>query len=369
MASEPGLVYLLTGGCGFLGQHLARMLVEKEDSVSEIRLFDLHLDHSLEKLGTDRVKVRLLQGDITDYASVREAVRGAQLVIHSASLVDVWHRVPEQTIRAVNVQGTFNVLQACEEEGVQYLVYTSSMEVVGPNVKGDPFYRGNEDTKYNIYHDMPYPKSKAEAERLVIDANGMQVKGGRTLYTCALRPTGIYGENHQLMRDFYNMGVRTGGWLIRGVPESTEHGRVYAGNVAWMHVLAARALRERPLKLAGEVYFCYDDSPYQSYEAFNMNFLSGFGFRQVRMPHWLLRGLAAFNDFLHTVLRPLCNYTPLLNRYTLAVACTSFTVDTDKAERHFGYQPLYSWDECRRRTLAWVETFPRLGESSSVKQE
>ena len=37
--------------------------------------------------------------------------------------------------------GTENVIQACVELGVQYLVYTSSMEVVGPNVEGDPFIK------------------------------------------------------------------------------------------------------------------------------------------------------------------------------------------------------------------------------------
>ncbi|CDR03836.1 unnamed protein product, partial [Oncorhynchus mykiss] len=76
-----------------------------------------------------------------DYSSVREVSKGADLVIHTASLVDVWHRVPETVIQAVNVQGTVNVINACVENGIQYLVYTSSMEVVGPNVKGDPFIR------------------------------------------------------------------------------------------------------------------------------------------------------------------------------------------------------------------------------------
>lgn len=57
----------------------------------------------------------------------------------------------------------------------------------------------------------------------------LQVKGGAPLYTCSLRPTGIYGEQHQLMKEFYQNGVRTGGWLIMGVPRDTEHGRVYVG--------------------------------------------------------------------------------------------------------------------------------------------
>lgn len=47
--------------------------------------------------------------------------------------------------------------------------------------------------------------------------------------TCALRPTGIYGEGHQIMRDFYRQGLRLGGRLFRAIPASVEHGRVYVG--------------------------------------------------------------------------------------------------------------------------------------------
>ncbi|XP_064843728.1 3 beta-hydroxysteroid dehydrogenase type 7-like [Oncorhynchus masou masou] len=362
---ERGLVYLVTGGCGFLGQHLLQVLLEKEDAVTEIRLFDKHIDSSLNGHSTERVKVVVTQGDITDYSSVLEVSKGADLVIHTASLVDVWHRVPETVIQAVNVQGTVNVINACVENGIQYLVYTSSMEVVGPNVKGDPFIRGDEDTIYNVYHDMPYPRSKAKAEKLVLEANGNKVNEGACLYTCSLRPTGIYGEQHQLMRDFYQMGVRTGGWIIRGVPKDTEHGRVYVGNVAWMHLLAARSLREHPQRLGGEVYFCYDDSPYKSYEDFNMQFLSGFNFRQVHVPLLVLWFVACLNDLLRWVLKPVCSYTPLLNSYTLAVASTSFTVGSDKAQRHFQYRPLYDWDQCKARTQRWVDTFPFAGTKDS----
>ena len=47
-------------------------------------------------------------------------------------------------------------------------------------------------------------------------------------------------------------------------------------------------------------------------------------------------------------------YAPLLNPYTLAVANTTFTVSTDKARRHFGYEPLFSWEDSRSRTIRWV---------------
>ncbi|XP_074512077.1 3 beta-hydroxysteroid dehydrogenase type 7-like [Sebastes fasciatus] len=353
-----GPVYLVTGGYGFLGRHLLRVLLEKEDELAEIRVFDKHIDSSLNELSTERTKVVVIQGDITDYSSVLEASRGADVVIHTASLVDVWHKIPESLIVSVNVTGTENVIKACVECGIQCLLYTSSMAVIGPNVDGDDFIRGNEDTPYKVKHTMAYPKSKAKAEKIVLEANGTKVKGGKCLYTCSLRPTDIYGEGHQLIKDIYKLAVKRGGLVVLGVPEDSEHGPVYAGNVAWMHVLAARALRERPQTVGGESFFCYDDSPYKNYGEFNMLLLSTFNFRRVRIPFPVLWFLAMLNDVLRWILSPFHNYTPLLNSYTFALACTSFTVSTDKALRHFQYRPLYDWDQCRARTQKWVDTFP-----------
>ena len=70
------------------------------------QFIDTHT-HTLFSLSppSERVKVVVTQGDITDYSSVLEVSKGADLVIHTASLVDVWHRVPETVIQAVNVQG------------------------------------------------------------------------------------------------------------------------------------------------------------------------------------------------------------------------------------------------------------------------
>ncbi|KAM9057233.1 3 beta-hydroxysteroid dehydrogenase type 7 isoform 2-T2 [Megaptera novaeangliae] len=387
-AQAQKLVYLVTGGCGFLGEHVVRMLLQQEPQLRELRIFDLHLGPWLEELKTGPVQVTAIQGDVTQAHEVAAAVAGAHVVIHTAGLVDVFGKTSPETIHEVNVQGrpsltccgspwawgkkarvliqlwdgegkdaereeasawihprlppgTRNVIEACVQTGTRFLVYTSSMEVVGPNIKGQPFY------------------SKALAEQLVLEANGRKVLGGLPLVTCALRPTGIYGEGHQIMRDFYHQGLRLGGRLFRAIPASVEHGRVYVGNVAWMHVLVARELEHRAALMGGQVYFCYDNSPYKSYEDFNMEFLGPCGLRLVGtrplLPYWLLVFLAALNVLLQWLLRPLLLYAPLLNPYTLAMANTTFTVSTDKARRHFGYEPPFSWEESRTRTIRWVQ--------------
>lgn len=53
----------------------------------------------------ERTRVVVIQGDITDYESVLEVSRGTDVVIHTASLVDVWYKVPEPLIYSVNVTG------------------------------------------------------------------------------------------------------------------------------------------------------------------------------------------------------------------------------------------------------------------------
>lgn len=136
------------------------------------------------------------------------------------------------------------------------------------------------------------------------------------------------------------------------------------GNVAWMHVLVARELQQRGALMGGQAYFCYDSSPYKSYEDFNMEILGPCGLRLVGtrplLPYWLLMFLAVLNALLQWLLRPLLLYAPLLNPYTLAMANTTFTVSTNKAQRHFGYEPLFSWEDSRTRTIGWVRSMDSL---------
>uniref|UniRef100_D3ZPY2 Hydroxy-delta-5-steroid dehydrogenase, 3 beta- and steroid delta-isomerase 7 n=1 Tax=Rattus norvegicus TaxID=10116 RepID=D3ZPY2_RAT len=104
-AQVPALVYLVTGGCGFLGEHIVRMLLEWEPRLRELRVFDLHLSSWLEELKTGPVQVTAIQGDVTQAHEVAAAMAGSHVVIHTAGLVDVFGKASPETIHKVNVQG------------------------------------------------------------------------------------------------------------------------------------------------------------------------------------------------------------------------------------------------------------------------
>ncbi|XP_064262514.1 LOW QUALITY PROTEIN: uncharacterized protein LOC135292221, partial [Passer domesticus] len=194
-------------------------------------------------------------------------------------------------------------------------------------------------------------------------------RGAGGLVTLALRPTGIFGERHPLLELFYRRGRGLGGARAPHLPPNAEHGRVYAGNVAWMHVLAAPRRRARPASVGGQFFFCYDASPWAPYEEFNLLLLgpAGISGGPPRPPAALgapglaqrppegnfgaLRGVLGEKRILGRF--GVC-WAPLLNPYTWAVASTPFSVRTDKAERQLGYRPLFSWEEARDRTARWV---------------
>ena len=122
------MITLVTGGAGFIGSNLVKLLVEKGHSV--VILDNLSTGYSNNVPISPRVK--LVRGDIRDAATVKSAANGAQVIFHLAASVGNQRSINDpMTDSMVNILGTLNVLEAARSAGARKVVYSSSAAIFG----------------------------------------------------------------------------------------------------------------------------------------------------------------------------------------------------------------------------------------------
>lgn len=118
---------LVTGGGGFIGSHLSNFLASRGDEVIVLDNFSTGKRENLEG-----IEVRLIEGDIRDFACMTEAVKGVDTVFHQAALCSVARSVEDpRSTHDVNTTGTLNVFEASRKAGVRRVVFASSSSVYG----------------------------------------------------------------------------------------------------------------------------------------------------------------------------------------------------------------------------------------------
>lgn len=266
------------------------------------------------------------------------------------------------------------LLEMCVQENVISFIYTSSIEVVGPNPCGDPIINGNESTPYTSALKFAYSKTKEEAERVTLHAQGEVLQNGGRLATCALRPMYIYGEGCRFLLGHMSDGIRNGDVLYRTSLQTAQVNPVYVGNVAFAHLQAARALQDPQKRAAigGNFYYISDDTPLVSYSDFNLAVMSPLGFalqEKPILPLPLLYLLCFLLEVLQMLLRPFKCFVPPLNRQLLTMLNTPFSFSYRKAQRDLGYAPRIDWEEASKRTTDWLAAqLPKERERIKAKQ-
>jgi nucleoside-diphosphate-sugar epimerase len=120
--------YLVTGGAGFIGSHLAEALVARGD---EVRVVDSLVTGHRENLA-GLPAVELIVGDLADPDVARRAMQGVDVVLHQAAIPSVPRSVQDPvTSHRANVDATLNVLVAARDAGVRRLVYAGSSSAYG----------------------------------------------------------------------------------------------------------------------------------------------------------------------------------------------------------------------------------------------
>ncbi len=162
------MLAFVTGATGFLGSHVARVLSAQG---AELRLL-VRSTSNLKNL--EGLRAETTTGDLRDPASLNNAMSGCDTVFHVAADYRLWVRDPQEMYRS-NVEGTRAILGAARKNGVQRVVYTSSVATMGFTRNGNP---ADEDSPVALA-DMigHYKRSKFMAEQIALEAgrSGMNV--------------------------------------------------------------------------------------------------------------------------------------------------------------------------------------------------
>ena len=138
--------YLITGGAGFIGSHIAQNLLERGETVRILDNFSTGKRENIAELtrqfGRDQLEIH--EGDVRDAAHVKAAVAGIEIIFHEAAFVSVPQSMDEpQECFDVNITGTSQLFDAARRAGVRRAVVASSAAVYGdsdalPSVEETP---------------------------------------------------------------------------------------------------------------------------------------------------------------------------------------------------------------------------------------
>ncbi|MFA0759149.1 MAG: hypothetical protein KEFWMYNX_002072 [Candidatus Fervidibacter sp.] len=308
---------LVTGGAGFIGSHLAERLVTLG---AKVRILDNLTTGKRQNLASFAHQVELLEGSLTDLATVRKAIAGVAVVFHQGALPSVARSVEDPlTTHQVNATGTLLLLLAAREAKVKRVVFASSSSVYGDT----PTLPKREDMPPNPQ--SPYALSKLIGEqfcRLFWQLYGLE--------TVSLRYFNIFGPRQDPTSQYAAVIPRFITALLRGerptIYGDGEQTRdfTFVDNCVQANLLAATAEG-----VAGEVFNVGAGKQTSVNELFR-----------------LIRSLVGVNDIEPLYAPPRLGDV----RHSLA--------DITKARERLGYEPSVLLEEGLERTIAWFRNSP-----------
>ena len=336
---------LVTGGGGFLGKAIVRLLLDRGDRVVS---FSRNRYPELDVWGVTQI-----QGDISDPVAVTQAVNGTDTVYHVAAKAGVWGAY--NVYYQINTEGTRNIIAACRSAGIPRLIYTSSPSVV---FDGGDMAGVDETIPYPRHYEAPYPETKALAEQAVREAGGCFLSADGSwqrsekpdaydkagLKTISLRPHLIWGpgDNHLVPRILQRAN------RLRRIGDGTNRvDIIYIDNAARAHLLAEEALIRHP-ELSGNVYFISQGAPVPLWKMVDDILLAG-GMPPVKgtvSPRTAFR-IGAILEWVYNTLG--LKTEPPMTRFVARELSTSHWFDIRAAQRDLGYAPDVSTEEglCR----------------------
>lgn len=242
-------LYVVTGGAGFIGSHIARALVERGDRVRVVDDFSSGRTENLAELPLGApgsgAPVELHRGDVLDESLLRTALRGARGVFHEAAQVSVPASIRDPVVSyRINVMGTLAVLEAARAEGVGKMIFAASSAAYGD----DP-------TLPKVETMVPTPLSPYASGKLAGEV--LLSVWGRAygLETVALRYFNVYGPGQSDSSPYSGViALFARAVLARRVPTIFGDGEqsrdfVFVGDIVQANLLAMDRTLERGIVL------------------------------------------------------------------------------------------------------------------------
>jgi len=325
---------MLTGGTGFIGGYLVGKLVARGDYVKCLVRKTSNVER-LKSLG-----VELHYGDLLDFDSLLEATRGVDIVYHCAALVTDWG-IRKEFYR-VNVEGTRNVLKACEENSVQRVIHVSSNDVIW---RFDNHIEIDEGYPYPKKYKHPYSETKAESEKLALKYN----YEGR-VEAVIIRPCIVWGPGDKVILPRIVQLAIKGGLVLIG-NGSNLISLSYIENLTDAMILASEKREAR-----GRVYFINDGIKI-TFADYISRLLTSLGIELSPLrsiPYFLAYGLASVMEVWAMLLKS--KTPPVLTRYAVALMGRNLNYSIEKARRELNYHPRINLDEGLRQLKHWVDS-------------
>lgn len=306
--------YIVTGGAGFIGSALVRMLLAAGDG--RVEIIDNLLTGRRQNLDEVRPRVEFHELDIRDYDAIAAVIAGADVVFHLAAIPSVPRSIHDpRPSHDVNINGTFNVLRAAADGKVGRVVYAASSSAYGDT-----------DVLPKVETMLPNPKSPYAAQKLMGEYYASVFASCFGLETVSLRFFNVYGPRQDpsspysgVLSIFMRCLIERRSPVIFGDGEQTRD-FTYVEDVAELALKAARAKG-----VSGKVYNAGNGGRYSLNSVWN-----------------LLQKIEGVS--LPAI------YGPPREGYV-----RDSQADTTAAKRDLGHAPRFTIEEGLRRTLEWYK--------------
>jgi UDP-glucose 4-epimerase len=239
--------FLVTGGAGFIGSHIAQALLAA-DAAATVRVLDNFSTGNRENLRfASRVgsHLEVIEGDIRDLATTERAAASVDVIFHQAALRSVPLSVADPLgTNEINVTGTLHVLEAARRQRVRRVVYASSSSVYGDN----PALPKCEDQETLPL--SPYGASKRAGEQYA--AVWSRLYGVETV---GLRYFNVFGPRQDPASEYAAVIPRFILWGLRGTPLEIHGDGTQSRDFTYIdNVVAANRLAAEAPGVGGEVF-------------------------------------------------------------------------------------------------------------------